>query len=179
MKDFPKDGFITGERFIPGELGQEVIIPIKWIHKYMAENIASRFKLNKMKDEIIIEGIRYKRVEDELTLEDCVKYNNIALTWKGNQLPLLSSTEGFGLYPTEAIAEKVLLYGLLQSVAYKLNEGKTGKWIICLCDGKPYVADWKIISNQYGNPVFATKELAEQAIKIFENSKFDLKKLFQ
>jgi len=132
-----------------------------------------------MKDELIIDGIRYKRVADELTLEDCVKDNESTFTDHGRLTIWDSAKDGYGLYPTESIAEKVLLYGLLQSVAWKLNEGKTGKWIICLCDGKPYVADWKIISNQYGNPLFATKELAEQAIKIFENSKFDLKKLFQ
>ena len=137
-----------------------------------------------MKDELIIDGIKYRKVEEpkpeELTLEDCVKNNVVGLTSDGGISAAFSSRlDGFGLYPHHAIAEKVLLYGLLQSVAWKLNEGKTGKWIICLCDGKPYVADWKIISNQYGNPLFATKELAEQAIKIFENSKFDLKKLFQ
>jgi hypothetical protein len=133
-----------------------------------------------MKDELIIDGIRYKRVEEELTLEDCVKENTFIVNGIGEIRPTTVFHGGqYGCYPTKSIAEKVLLYGLLQSVAYKLNEGKTGKWIICLCDGKPYVADWKIIFNQYGNPLFATKELAEQAIKIFENSKFDFKKLFQ
>ena len=133
-----------------------------------------------MKDELIIDGIRYKRVADELTLEDCVKDNVCVVNVLGDiRSTSICNSGKYGCYPTSAIAEKVLLYGLLQSVAWKLNEGKTGKWIICLCDGKPYVADWKIISNQYGNPLFATKELAEQAIKIFENSKFDLKKLFQ
>ena len=132
-----------------------------------------------MKDEIIIDGIRYKRVEEELTLEDCVKNNVVGLTSDGGISAAFSSRlDGFGLYPHHAIAEKVLLYGLLQSVAYKLNEGKTGEWVI-LFDRGSLVALFLGSEYDYGIVHFASKELAEQAIRIFEKSKFDLKKLFQ
>ncbi len=137
-----------------------------------------------MKDELIIDGIHYKRVDKELTLEDCIKDNRTAENWNGAiSSEYGSRPNGYGLYPTEAIAEKVLLYGLLQSVAYKLNEGvndiELGCSIICYnslakeCRAVTYNGSYTI------GPIFRTKKLAEQAIRIFENSKFDLKKLFQ
>jgi hypothetical protein len=133
-----------------------------------------------MKDELIIDGIRYKRVEEELTLEDCVKDNEMGLFHDGGISNKFNKTKrGVCLYPTEAIAEKVLLYGLLQSVAYKLNEGKTGTWVVRFTEQQLAISDWGAVSNKYGIVGFSTKELAEQAIRIFENSKFDLKKLFQ
>ena len=131
-----------------------------------------------MKDELIIDGIRYKRVEEELTLEDCVKDNEIGLFYDGGiSNKFNKSKRGVCLYPTEVIAEKVLLYGLLQSVAYKLNEGKEGECAIFLTENRFGVQNFSVV--KWTEPLFATKELAEQAIKIFENSKFDLKKLFQ
>ena len=129
------------------------------------------YKQNKniMKDELIIDGIRYKRVDEELTLEDCVKENNFGVIWD------ISLPSEYARYPTEAIAEKVLLYGLLQSVAYKLNEGKTGRWGI----GYSTIHNQLVFHEGNGSVRFASYELADQAIRIFENSKFDLKKLFQ
>jgi hypothetical protein len=134
-----------------------------------------------MKDEIIIDGIHYKRVDKELTLEDCIKDNRTAENWNGAiSSEYGSRPNGYGLYPTEAIAEKVLLYGLLQSVAYKLNEGKNGDWFIFCHDNMLITDEWiRRKENYHVTPVFASKDLALQAIRIFENSKFDLKKLFQ
>lgn len=120
---------------------------------------------------IMINGKPYKLVpveEKELTLEDCCKGNEHMIDFDGDHN-----------YPTEAIAEKVLLYGLLQSVAYKLNEQAfkptrnysiryNGSELIVIC-----------LDKSYGMPGFHTEELARQAIAIFAKSKFDLKKLFQ
>jgi hypothetical protein len=122
-----------------------------------------------MKDELIIDGIRYKRVAEELTLEDCVKDTFHRF-----------SGAGFwnGVMPTIKMAEKHFLYGLLMCVAYKLNEGKEGgRSIIYLDDNRIDVTD--CVFRKSDEPKFYTNELARQAIRIFENSKFDLKKLFQ
>jgi hypothetical protein len=120
-----------------------------------------------MKDEIIVDGIRYKRVDEEITLEDCVDKNTVAVG--------LLDPNGYAFYPTTEIAEKVLLYGLLQSVAYKLNGGKTGNWRIVR-----NIIDDKLYPRQgYSSVRFASESLALQAIRIFENSKFNLKKLFE
>jgi hypothetical protein len=167
-----------------------------------------------MENELIINGVKYQKVEEpqeltceqvlkmgksmletmeqwakrsepkELTLEDCVKDNEMGLFYDGGiSNKFNKSKRGVCLYPTESIAEKVLLYGLLQSVAYKLNEGvndiELGCSIICYnslakeCRAVTYNGSYTI------GPIFRTKKLAEQAIRIFENSKFDLKKLFQ
>jgi hypothetical protein len=132
-----------------------------------------------MKDELIIDGIRYKRVAEELTLEDCVKDNVATFTDHGKLTIRDSSENGYGLYPNYAISEKVLLYGLLKSVAHKLNEGKEGLYCICFHDKSLCTTRLCPTNTNYGIVLFASKELAEQAIRIFENSKFDLKKLFQ
>jgi hypothetical protein len=130
-----------------------------------------------MKDELIIDGIRYKRVDEpkELTLEDCVKESFEMINKEYRLLDVLK-----GIYPTKEIAEKVLLFGLLQSVAWKLNEGKNGDWFIFCHDNMLITDEWiRRKENYHVTPVFASKDLALQAIRIFENSKFDLKKLFQ
>lgn len=131
--------------------------------------------------EITLGGRKYKvsPVEEELTLEDCVRDNRWYNNMRGIAVQVVSGSEIRNQYPTEAIAEKVLLYGLLQSVAHKLNEGKDGcgRFVIAYSD--------KIIVAQCGttttwtDPLFKTREIAEQAIRIFANSKFDLKKLYQ
>jgi hypothetical protein len=115
----------------------------------------------------------------ELTLEDCVKDSVYVINAVGEIRPMSICNSGkYGCYPTSVIAEKVLLYGLLQSVAYKLNEGKEGgRSIIYLGDNELDVTD--CVFRKSDEPKFYTNELARQAIKIFENSKFDLKKLFQ
>ena len=86
-----------------------------------------------------------------------------------------------GHYPTAEIAEKVMLYGLLHSVAHKLNEN-------AMLSGNCFIVSRALAGNLIAvkydgiftiSPAFKTKELAEQAIRIFENSRFDLKKLFQ
>jgi len=193
MKDFPSGGFITGASFIPGESGGEFVISddstIRRIHKLMSDNIKSRYglKTTKMKDELIIDGIRYKRVEEELTLEDCVKDNGYSFSFSG-ELGHSADRIGFcaGCYPTSVIAEKVLLYGLLQSVAYKLN-GDWRCWPLGNVFGyeiarKPQTNELDVVhSGSYDDYCvrFQSKELAGQAIQIFANSKFDLKKLFQ
>jgi hypothetical protein len=85
-------------------------------------------------------------------------------------------------YPTKAIAEKVLLYGLLQSVAHKLNGGTDIKggivWQIYLRDGELIVFN-STYTKGFAMPLFRTESLAEQAISIFSKSKFDLKKLYR
>jgi hypothetical protein len=133
-----------------------------------------------MKDELIIDGIRYKRVADELTLEDCVKDNTVMFLGDGGTTTWYQSIdpkEMLDQYPTKEIAEKVLLYGLLQSVAYKLNKGEKGDWMITpVLHGELGIVVQSLPSS---DPRFASHELAEQAIRIFKNSKFDLKKLFQ
>jgi hypothetical protein len=127
---------------------------------------------------------RYNSIKEtadkELTLEDCVKDNDYSFGFKGG-LRHDSSLAGFGAgcYPTEAIAEKVLLYGLLQSVAYKLNEGKEEAWSICFRNELLCATHLCPANTTYGIVLFASRELAEKAIRIFKNSKFDLKKLFR
>ena len=137
-----------------------------------------------MKDELIIDGIRYKRIENpkELTLEDCVKDSVFVINAMGEIRPMSVCNSGkYGCYPHSSIAEKVLLYGLLQSVAYKLN----GNAMFGAVPHILFLSNQKKldVSEYHGtytiSPVFLGKETAKQAIKIFENSKFDLKKLFQ
>ena len=135
-----------------------------------------------MKDEIIVDGIRYKRAEEpkELTLEDCIKGNQYFVNPNGCiGKNIEADTLDYDSYPTIDIVNKVLLYGLLQSVAYKLNEGKEGLCCICFHDKSLCTTRLCPAHTNYGVVLFASKELAEQAIRIFENSKFDLKKLFQ
>jgi hypothetical protein len=111
-------------------------------------------------------------VEEELTLEDCVKRNRIGCC---NSSPYDAAMA----YPTDAIAEKVLLYGLLQSVAHKLNGRKTGLYLIDLRNGILVIREQQALEEKIIDPMFATRGLAEQAILIFAKSKFDLKKLYQ
>jgi hypothetical protein len=129
-----------------------------------------------MKNEIIVDGIKYRKVEEELTLLNCTQCNSFS-TYRddiNNDLP------------TESIAEKVLLYGLLQSVANKLN-GDWRCWPLGNVFGyeiirKPQTNELYVVSPGSYNGCgvrFQSRELAEQAIRIFKNSKFDLKKLFQ
>ena len=143
-----------------------------------------------MKDEIIVDGIRYKRVDEELTLEDCIKDNTVMFLGDGgttNWYQSIDPKEMLDQYPTKEIAEKVLLYGLLQSVAYKLNGGDLRNRGYAIMEDKDkgiddYVHGYfgvYLVTGDSIYPLFRTEELAEQAIKIFENSKFDLKKLFQ
>lgn len=136
----------------------------------------NEYELKKLLDmeTITIElgGRKYKvsPVEEELTLEECV--GNCTYLMPSNPL----ESGGFPFYPTESIAEKVALYGLLQSVAHKLNgNNRFPSWWIYLEDGKLKIDDYPCSLD----PLFGTKELAEQAIRIFANSKFDLKKLYQ
>ena len=134
------------------------------------------------KDEAMINGKLYRLVpvEPELTLEDCVDGNKWFMTQVGTVDEGLN--QGFNRYPNQAIAEKVLLYGLLCSVAHKLNE--TGR----PTDPKTF---YEILLKQkqlviglvgdydLGQPMFPSIETANQAISIFAKSKFDLKKLYQ
>lgn len=144
LPDFPSGGFVTRPSFVPGESGGEYVISDnttkRRIHKMINPTFAQGIVFTQpfdyqvtleyhiMKDELIIDGIRYKRVEEELTLEDCLQGNYIGIPYIATKITGCT-TRHFN-YPTEAIAEKVLLYGLLQSVAYKLNEGKKGDWMI-------------------------------------------------
>ena len=121
---------------------------------------------------ISINGKPYRLVpvEAELTLEDCVKRNRFVHCDPFNAI---------GNYPTEAIAEKVLLYGLLQSVANKLNEAIVcdQQYIIVLRNGKLEVIEYNGVRTS--DPMFYSRGWADQAISIFAKSKFDLKKLYQ
>jgi len=130
-------------------------------------------KFSDDENEITVDGkVKYRKVEEpkELTLEDCVK--DIFYRFTG---------AGFwnGVMPTIKMAEKHFLYGLLMCVSYKLNEGKESRWMIS-CTGKGLFAmQSALISNIHIEPLFASEELANRAIRIFENSQFDLRKLFQ
>jgi len=131
------------------------------------------------KDEIYTDEngkkFRFVPVEEELTIEDCIKRNRIGCC---NSSPYDAAMA----YPTEAVAEKVLLYGLLQSVAHKLNGGTDIKggivWQIYLRDGELIVFN-STYTKGFAMPLFRTESLAEQAISIFAKSKFNLKKLYQ
>jgi hypothetical protein len=122
-----------------------------------------------------------ERKAPELTVEDCI----------GRCVPTSSGTiyqsneKRYDGYPTEAIAEKVLLYGLLCSVAHKLNGYWKPDWMdhneekFWINARSGTILTLVTYSNSDGCPVFKTKELAEQAIRMFAASRFDLKKLFQ
>jgi len=108
----------------------------------------------------------------EPTLEDCVENSQFHFSHA-------YADDNYGKYPTESIAYKVFLYGLLQSVAHKLNESCNGKYVIRLDQGRlvPYIV---VDIPSYGfDCFFFTPDLANQAISIFAKSKFDLKKLYQ
>lgn len=162
---------------------------------WIPEDYYKQINQNTMNNEIIIDEELHGLVREfidyinslspkpekpkELTLEDCIENNKFVINAVGQiRNGYYDYCESYGMYPNYAIAEKVLLYGLLQSVARKLNEGKdvvSGYSITNYGDQFNFVSALK----NSGTVLFATSELAEQAIKIFENSKFDLKKLFQ
>lgn len=143
-------------------------------------------KLNNM-ETITIElgGRKYKvsPVEEELTLEDCLIGNKNTFRMNGEPMYLSEDTSwigSVGAYPTEGISNKVLLYGLLQSVAHKLNDG----WNMGDIHYYIYLLENELVVGMNANkktiqPMFYTRQRAEQAIRIFANSKFDLKKLYQ
>jgi hypothetical protein len=112
-----------------------------------------------------VDGKRYLVVEAEksveLTLDDCLELDGCQFT---------------GVYPTTGITEKVLLFGLLHSVAYKLNRGMVGNWSIRLLPDGSF--NPVTVYGGWCDPKFSTRELAEQAIRMFEKSDFDLKKLY-
>jgi hypothetical protein len=150
-------------------------------------NIINKINMNIKLDlkamQVEADGKKYKitEIEKELTLEDCIKDNRFYMKLSG------WATISGNLMPTEAIAYKVLLYGLLQSVAYKLNCGDLRNRGYAIMPNRDkgvddYVHGYFEICLVTGDsiyPLFRTEELANKAIRIFENSKFDLKKLFQ
>jgi hypothetical protein len=113
-------------------------------------------------------------VEEELTIRDCM--DPVTTFDKRGSIVPATYRDSMINYPTKAIAEKVLLYGLLQSVAHKLNGGKSDPtWWIYL-----YRGEFKTTTLPCSlDPLFKSEELAKQAISIFAKSKFDLKKLYQ
>lgn len=131
---------------------------------------------------ISINGKPYRLVpvEAELTLEDCVKGSGYWIRCDGSIT--CQDDMGYISYPTAAIAEKVLLYGLLQSVAEKLNQtGIFGAQPAGICHNQlsKRLTATKFNGTYTISPVFLGLELAEKAILIFAKSKFDLKKLYQ
>jgi hypothetical protein len=112
-------------------------------------------------------------------MEDCLKGNSYPTPTRiplggGEYLPIA--------YPTSNIAEKVLIHGLLRSVAYKLNGNKDVEIGYCIAMFGEEIGGKFNITHQHmrsGNIIFASEELAKQAISIFAKSKFDLKKLYQ
>jgi hypothetical protein len=146
-----------------------------------AENI---WVSDKMPDSVLVNGKPFKLIPDEkeLTLEDCMN---------GSTMSDFGVNDKYRWYPTKAIAEKVLIYGLLQSVAHKLNNLPCSSHTHSL-GLHPVVREWYIFlyrnkldvtyRETYQNAcqvIFDTKELAQWAISIFAKSKFDLKKLYQ
>jgi hypothetical protein len=132
--------------------------------------------LNSMKKSVAVEN-----KPKELTIWDYIKGNEYHIAPFGDIEK--SGFQSCSNYPTVEIAEKVLLYGLLQSVAHKLNDGWNpvdthSKWYLILEDCKLSTMVVGDGCDGVGCPFFKSRELAEQAIRIFENSKFDLKKLF-
>jgi len=122
-------------------------------------------------------------VEEELTIRDCM--DPVTTFDKRGSIVPATYRDSMINYPTKQIAKKVLLYGLLQSVAYKLNGDWSPNWnneaepkfrIEMNVDNE--LDGWSTESND-GLPVFKSKELGKQAISIFAKSKFDLKKLYQ
>ena len=130
--------------------------------------------------ETIIElgGKKYRvtPVEETSTIDQMVNRNEFSFNMFGEITKPNRKGPFVGFYPTREIAERVVIYGILQSIAHKLNNGETGVWVIYM-DGEKYNIGRGY--NTYMFPKFKTKESAEQAIRIFENSKFDLKKLFK
>jgi hypothetical protein len=124
-----------------------------------------------------------ERKAPELTVEDCVKGN--PLYFLDNDGTLIrgqfSPENAYMGRPTKTIAEKVLLYGLLCSVAHKLNgdwkpdwsNGAQNKfWLSSVNLGAIQVIPAYTVND--GCPVFKLRELAEQAIRMFAASRFDL-----
>ena len=145
-----------------------------------------------MKDEIIIDGITYRKVEPEkeLTLEDCMSENLFYTNMDGffyELPPVMKGRRDFTSRPTQDISEKEMIFGLLHSVAFKLNGGDLrNRGYAIMPDMDKGIDDYihgyfsiNLVTGDSIYPLFRTEELADQAIRIFENSKFDLKKLFQ
>jgi hypothetical protein len=131
-----------------------------------------------MPDSVSVNGKKFKLVpvEEELTIRDCM--DPVTTFDKRGSIVPATYRDSMINYPTKAIAEKVLLYGLLQSVAHKLNGGKHVENGYCI---SMFGGEFTFTTQHFhsGNVIFETRKLAEQAISIFDKSKFDLKKLYQ
>lgn len=136
--------------------------------------------------EITVSGTKYwvekvVPVAPELTLEDC--YGSWVTNSEGGAtnfpIPYKPRPDG---YPSAAIAEKVLLYGLLCSVAHKLNttiRTADRPSLICYNQIARELRATRFSGTYTLSPIFNSEDLANQAISIFAKSKFDLKKLYQ
>jgi hypothetical protein len=121
----------------------------------------------------------------ELTLDDCVRGNYYFCCTTGEITGSHTvNNVVYTKYPTEAIAYKDLLYGLLCSVALKLNGDWNPDWNSTgakfkICKDLGEICIRSAHRENDGSVVFKTEQLAKQAIDIFAKSKFNLKKLFE